>query len=44
MAFADTRRLTTAGAKDMLAAAVAKAEEFTIAVTIAIVCPLVRIT
>ncbi len=37
MAFADTRRLTTAGAKDMLAAAVAKAEEFTIAVTVAIV-------
>ncbi len=37
MAFADTRRLTTAGAKDMLAAAVAKAEEFGIAVTVAIV-------
>ncbi len=37
MAFADTRRLTTAGAKDMLAAAVAKAEEFSIAVSVAIV-------
>ncbi len=37
MAFADTRRLTTAGAKDMLAAAVAKAEEFGIAVTVAVV-------
>ena len=37
MAFAETRRLTTAGAKDMLAAAVAKADEFGIAATVAIV-------
>ena len=37
MAFADTRRLTTAGAKDMVAAAVAKAGDFGIAVTVAIV-------
>ncbi len=37
MAFAQTRRLTTAGAKDMLAAAVAKADEFGIAATVAIV-------
>jgi uncharacterized protein GlcG (DUF336 family) len=37
MAFAETRRLTTPGAKSMLAAAIAKAEEFGIAVTVAIV-------
>jgi glc operon protein GlcG len=36
-AFADAHRLTTAGAKDMLAAAVAKADDFGIAATIAIV-------
>lgn len=37
MSFANTQRLTTAGAKTMLAAAIAKAEEFGIAATIAIV-------
>jgi len=37
MPFAATQRLTTAGAKRMLAAAIAKAEEFGIAVTVAIV-------
>ena len=37
MSFANTQRLTTAGAKIMLAAAIAKAEEFGIAATIAIV-------
>lgn len=37
MAFAETRRLTTPGAKTMLAAAIAKAEEIGIAVTVAIV-------
>jgi len=37
MAFAETRRLTTPGAKSMLAAAIAKADEFQIAVTVAIV-------
>jgi uncharacterized protein GlcG (DUF336 family) len=37
MPFETTRRLTTAGAKTMLAAAIAKAEEFGIAVTVAIV-------
>jgi uncharacterized protein GlcG (DUF336 family) len=37
MPFQTTRRLTTAGAKTMLAAAIAKAEEFGIAVTVAIV-------
>ena len=37
MSFANTKRLTTAGAKTMLAAAIAKAEEFGIAATIAIV-------
>lgn len=34
---ANSRRLTTAGAKDMLTAAIAKAEEFRIAVTVAVV-------
>lgn len=37
MPFAQTRRLTTRGAKQMLAAAIAKAEAFGIAVTVAIV-------
>ena len=37
MSFASTQRLTTAGAKTMLAAAIAKSEEFGIAATIAIV-------
>jgi len=37
MSFARSKRLTTAGAKKMLAAAVAKAEEIGIAATIAIV-------
>lgn len=37
MAFAETRRLTTKGAKLMLEAAVAKAEEFGIPITVAIV-------
>ena len=37
MSFAHSKRLTTAGAKEMLAAAVAKAEEIGIAATIAIV-------
>jgi len=37
MSFAETQRLTTAGAKKMLAAAIAKADEFAITVTVAIV-------
>ena len=37
MPFTTTQRLTTGGAKSMLAAAIAKAEEFGIAVTVAIV-------
>lgn len=37
MPFATTQRLTTGGAKSMLAAAIAKAEELGIAVTVAIV-------
>lgn len=37
MPYAETRRLTTKGAKAMLAAAVAEAEEFGIAATVAIV-------
>ena len=37
MSFATIKRLTTSGAKAMLAAAIAKAEEFGIAVTVAIV-------
>ena len=37
MSFATTQRLTTAGAKTMLAAAIAKSEAFGIAATIAIV-------
>ena len=37
MSFATIKRLTTSGAKAMLAAATAKAEEFGIAVTVAIV-------
>ena len=37
MTFASSQRLTTAGAKTMLMAAIAKAEEFGIAATIAIV-------
>lgn len=37
MPIAHTKRLTTKGAKQMLAAAIAKAEEFKIAVTVAIV-------
>ena len=37
MSFATVKRLTTSGAKNMLAAATAKAEEFGIAVTVAIV-------
>ena len=37
MSFATVKRLTTSGAKAMLAAAIAKAEEFGIAVTVAIV-------
>ena len=37
MPFATTQRLTTGGAKTMLAAAIAKADEFGIAVTVAIV-------
>ncbi len=37
MSFASTQRLTTAGAKEMLAAATTKAEDIGIAVTVAIV-------
>jgi uncharacterized protein GlcG (DUF336 family) len=37
MSFVTIQRLTTGGAKSMLAAAIAKAEEFGIAVTVAIV-------
>ena len=37
MPFTTTQRLTTGGAKSMLAAAIAKAEEFGIAVSVAIV-------
>lgn len=37
MSFATSKRLTTDGAKTMLAAAIAKAEEFGIAATVAIV-------
>ena len=37
MSFASTQRLTTAGAKEMLAAAITKAEEIGIPVTVAIV-------
>ncbi len=37
MPFAASQRLTTGGAKSMLAAAIAKAEDFGIAVTVAIV-------
>ncbi len=37
MPFAASQRLTTGGAKSMLAAAIAKAEEYGIAVTVAIV-------
>ncbi|MEM7462121.1 MAG: heme-binding protein [Pseudomonadota bacterium] len=37
MSFATTKRLTTDGAKTMLAAAIAKAEEYGIAATVAIV-------
>ena len=37
MPFAQTQRLTTAGAKKMIAAAINKAEEFGIAATVAIV-------
>jgi glc operon protein GlcG len=37
MPFAATQRLTSAGAKTMLSAAIAKSEEFGIAVTVAIV-------
>ena len=37
MSFASTQRLTTAGAKEMLAAAIAKSEDIGIAVTVAIV-------
>lgn len=37
MTFAETKRLTTAGAKAMLAAAIAKAEEFGIPATVAVV-------
>jgi glc operon protein GlcG len=37
MSFASTQRLTTSGAKLMLAAAIAKAEEISIPVTVAIV-------
>ena len=37
MPFATSQRLTTGGAKSMLAAAIAKAEEYGIAVTVAIV-------
>ncbi len=37
MAFSDTKRLTTHGAKLMMAAAISRAEEFGIAATIAIV-------
>ncbi|MBT7770445.1 MAG: heme-binding protein [Rhodospirillales bacterium] len=37
MPFADTKRLTTAGAKKMLATAIAKAEEIGIKATVAIV-------
>ena len=37
MSFETTKRLTTKGAKTMLTAAIAKAEEFGIAVTVAIV-------
>jgi len=37
MSFATTKRLTTEGAKTMLAAAIAKSEEFGIAATVAIV-------
>ena len=37
MSFASTQRLTTAGAKEMLAVAIGKAEQIGIAVTVAIV-------
>ena len=37
MSFADTRRLTTAGAKKMMEAATARAEKFGIAVTVVVV-------
>jgi len=37
MSFADTRRLTTAGAKKMMEAATGRAEKFGIAVTVAVV-------
>ena len=37
MSFADTQRLTTAGAKKMMEAAINKAEKFAIAVTVVIV-------
>jgi glc operon protein GlcG len=37
MSFAETKRLTTVGAKAMLAAAIAKAEEFGIAATVVVV-------
>ena len=37
MTFADSRRLTTEGAKNMLAAAIAAAEQFDISATVAIV-------
>ena len=37
MPFADSKRLTTAGAKTMMAAAIAQAESFGIAATVAIV-------
>ena len=37
MPFADSKRLTTAGAKTMMAAAIARAETFGIAATVAIV-------
>ena len=37
MLFADTRRLTTAGAKKMMAAAIGRAEEFNIPVTVVVV-------
>ena len=37
MPFSQTKRLTTRGAKRMMAAAIAKAEEFGVAVTVAIV-------
>ena len=37
MSFADTRRLTTAGAKKMMDAAIGRAEEFNIPVTVVVV-------